>query len=1570
MIVHLLRIQKKYSLQNASNLFAFLKKASLLLFRKKKLNPSLLTSISISLFCLLGFQDLSAQCTPTIVVDGGATTYCVNQNMEFTLSVPARPDSAIFTGTGITENDFTDSLATFNPFLAGPGMHTVTYVVISGSGSSCIDGETNELTFMVIDTSYAGEDSTGLVCMDGSSIDLYDLLGGRDADVGGTWNTVGGVTPSGFRGTLTGANISTLGAGMRSFTYTVAGMAPCANAMATVDLTITPIPSITGRDTAICLGQSVDLSTLLSGDTINTLEFKSDGGTFSSSGRVISPAMVGNFTYFVRDSSTITNCSDTARIIINVVAQPNITGRDTTICEGELVDLRILLTGDTSNVLEYATTFGVFSQAANPVSPAIGLNTYYVLDSSSVAMCADTAQIQIMVDDINNAITGVNQLCQGATLTLTSSPSGGITPYVDTTWISSDTDTATISADGLVTGLLAGTTNIRSVITDANGCMDTSANFLITVNELPAAGNIIGGNRVCISSTLNLDQDVSNGTPPYAVSWSSSNTSIATVDPNGVVMPNNTGSVMISYAVTDANGCMANSPNLSVNVDSLPNPTLLISPTDTTICIGDMATFTGMGGDTYEFLVNGVSQGTASATNTFSSSTLADNDIIRVVVNNSFGCQDTSDMVVMNVNPLPTAILTSNDADNVIGTGKSIVFTGSGGTMFQFSINANIVQAFSNIDTFETTSLSNMDTVIVGVQDINGCIDTASLIITVNAVPIAINDTVTIIEDTSFVDIDVQNNDTDPESDALVTSIVANAANGTASVIMGDSIRYIPNANYNGLDSVIYNVCDVFDNCDTATVIINVSPVNDDPMPMDDYITIMEDEPTTTTVNILRNDIEIDGDSVVLSILTGPVFGTGVIVPDSSISYTPAIDSNGLDVIVYELCDTFNNCGTAVLFIEVIPVNDPPIAIDDTVVVTMDTVNAVFSPLVNDIDIDDTTLVVTMVTTTANGSAMVDTTNTSVIYTPIAGFNGLDTINYTVCDTSNACDNGLIIVEVGFVNTPPIAVNDTVIGVNEDTAVSIDVLDNDSDVDGLGDTLKVVSVTIPASGGGSTIVDDTLVNYMPPLNFNGMDSLQYTVCDTSNGCSTAWIFLTVTPINDPPIAVNDTAQANKDTTSILIAVEENDSDIDGDVLSVAVIGMSTQGVTPSVLNDSVQYTPPAGFVGMDTITYKISDGAFMDTALLFIAVIAPDNVPPVANIDFDTTSSGSTISIDVQANDMDANGDNLTTSIVTGPAAGNTATVLNGDSIQYTASNIFVGLDTIVYQVCDASLTCDTAYVQIRVQNTLSVHAKVLLGGPYDRTALQMHDSLRRLNLIPLTEPYSTLPSLPGAYQFIHKNGGGGETITNPATVLADLGPNSIVDWVYLELLTASDTIPVASRSALIRRSGEIVDIDGTSPVAFESLSNGDYFLSVRHRNHLGVMTLSPMTYTAGTPVNIDFTPTFGGTPAFGTNAMDTVQTNLVLWAGDGNSDRRIIYNGIDNDRDPVFFEVINDPLNIDNNYNHISRGYMTGDYDMKGTSVNQGSGNDPDIIFFNIFLHPANTLSSTIFIISEQIRR
>jgi hypothetical protein len=171
------------------------------------------------------------------------------------------------------------------------------------------------------------------------------------------------------------------------------------------------------------------------------------------------------------------------------------------------------------------------------------------------------------------------------------------------------------------------------------------------------------------------------------------------------------------------------------------------------------------------------------------------------------------------------------------------------------------------------------------------------------------------------------------------------------------------------------------------------------------------------------------------------------------------------------------------------------------------------------------------------------------------------------------------------VNRPPVAVNDSA-SVGEDGAVNVAVRANDSDPD--GDALAVQSVGQPANGTAAINPDGT-VRYTPRANFHGGDSFSYVVSDGRGGTATASVMITVTPVNDAPVAANDSA-STLSAAPVTVTVLANDQDVDGDALSVTA---ATSGANGSVVinpNGTVTYTPRAGFSGTDQFSYSISDG--------------------------------------------------------------------------------------------------------------------------------------------------------------------------------------------------------------------------------------------------------------------------------------------------------------------------------------------------------------------------------------------
>jgi len=276
-------------------------------------------------------------------------------------------------------------------------------------------------------------------------------------------------------------------------------------------------------------------------------------------------------------------------------------------------------------------------------------------------------------------------------------------------------------------------------------------------------------------------------------------------------------------------------------------------------------------------------------------------------------------------------------------------------------------------------------------------------------------------------------------------------------------------------------------------------------------------------------------------------------------------------------------------------------------------------------------------------------------------------------------------------------------------------------------------------------------------------------------------------------------------------------------------------------------------------------------------------------------------------------------------------------------------------------------------EDFLTLKAKVFLQGARVKNEFLMHDLLREKELIPLKEPYSTLKAIdehPPLFKHIR---GGNERI-NP-DILHTTGEDAIVDWVLVELRWEYDPSKIlATRSVLIQRDGDIVDIDGISPVRFY-VPQDRYFVAVRHRNHLGAMSEKALSFF--TKATIDFTDieqtfyTLQDADRTTQFPMKPIGGFNYLWGGNANGDNKIIYQGPGLDKEKIIFDIAFHPNNPDVNYNFIYEGYQLGDSNMDGNMIYQGLNNDVDELqFFNVILHEENERALPNKIIFEQLPR
>jgi len=241
-----------------------------------------------------------------------------------------------------------------------------------------------------------------------------------------------------------------------------------------------------------------------------------------------------------------------------------------------------------------------------------------------------------------------------------------------------------------------------------------------------------------------------------------------------------------------------------------------------------------------------------------------------------------------------------------------------------------------------------------------------------------------------------------------------------------------------------------------------------------------------------------------------------------------------------------------------------------------------------------------------------------------------------------------------------------------------------------------------------------------------------------------------------------------------------------------------------------------------------------------------------------------------------------------------------------------------------------------------------------------MGDELREGGLLPNVEPYS---GSTGNIQ--HFGNGGGEQIE--AQILEATGADAVVDWVVVEVRDAIDaTIILSTRSALVQRDGDVVDIDGVSPVVFDDIEEGNYHIAIRHRNHLGIMTAGTVSYDGSGEVIIDFTD--AATPTYGVNAQVDMGGFNAMWAGDLNRDGQIIFQGAANETGGVFFDVLTAADNGGAVTNYILEGYNNSDVRLDCQTIFQGAGNEPTETFFFILGHPENTELFSNFIITQQL--
>ncbi|EPO0009653.1 tandem-95 repeat protein, partial [Vibrio alginolyticus] len=922
--------------------------------------------------------------------------------------------------------------------------------------------------------------------------------------------------------------------------------------------------------------------------------------------------------------------------------------------------------------------------------------TYTITDGS----LTDQATVNVTVNAVNDTPVVESNI---ADQTLAED----FTPYsIDLNTAFSDVD----NVDGELTFSVSGNSNVNVSIengiatftptADWNGsealtftATDPSGESVSqTVNFTVApVADIVADNATVVEDTPTIIKVLGNDTfegDDKVVSLDSNNgpaNGTVSVNPDGSVTytPNDNyhGTDSFTYIVTSGGV----SESTTVNVDVTPvndapvaKDDTAITDEDTPVTIDVLPNDTDIDGDTLRIDSASVpsDQGKVEIIDgklvfTPTENFHGDAEITYTVTDGALTDQATVNVTVNAVNDAP--VVESSIADQALAedftpysidlnTAFSDVDNVDGDLSFSVSGNSNIQVAIVNgIATFTPTADWNgSEALTFTATDPSG--ESVSQTVNFTVAPVAdiVADNATVVEDTPTI-IKVLGNDTFEGDDKVVSLDTNNGpANGTVSVNPDGSVTYTPNDNFHGTDSFTYIVTSGGVS-ESTTVNVDVTPVNDAPVATNDNA--VTDEDTPVTIDVLPNDTDIDGDTLRIDSASVPSDQGTVEIVDGKLVFTPAENFHGDAEITYTVTDGALT-DQATVNVTVNAVNDTPVVesniADQTLAEDFTPYSIDLNTAFSDVDNADGELTFSV---SGNSNIQVAIVNGIATFTPTADWNGSEALTFTATDPSGES----VSQTVNFTVAPVadiVADNATVV---EDTPTIIKVLGNDTFE---GDD-KVVSLDTnngPANGTVSVNPDGS-VTYTPNDNYHGTDSFTYIV--TSGGVSeSTTVNVDVTPVNDAPVATNDNAVTDEDTP-VTIDVLPNDTDIDGDTLSIQSASVPEAQGTVEIVDGKLVFTPAENFNGDAEITYTITDGALTDQAKVAVTV-NPVNDAPTIKVDAVESITEDAVSTDtvvatLEVADTDTPEEQLTVSLENNS---NGYFALVGDEVKLTQAGV------------------------------------------------------------------------------------------------------------------------------------------------------------------------------------------------------------------------------------------------------------------------------------------------------------
>ncbi|MEI6604593.1 MAG: Ig-like domain-containing protein, partial [Verrucomicrobiota bacterium] len=550
-------------------------------------------------------------------------------------------------------------------------------------------------------------------------------------------------------------------------------------------------------------------------------------------------------------------------------------------------------------------------------------------------------------------------------------------------------------------------------------------------------------------------------------------------------------------------------------------------------------------------------------------------------------------------------------------------------------------------------------------------IDTAAITITINNVndaPVAAAQSVSTAEDTAkTITLQATDIENSPLTYAIVTFPSHAALSGTP-----PNLTYTPDANFNGPDSFTFKANDGALDSVPATVTITVTAVNDAPVAYDQSVSLPQN--VATKITLVGDDVE--GSTLTYTNVTQPTHGT--LGTGAKPTYTPAAGFSGIDSFTFKCNDGSLDSNVATVTITVTGgTNQPPVAAAQSVSTAEDTPKPI-TLLATDANGD--ALNYSIVTQPASGSLSGIAPN--VTYTPAANYNGIASFTFRANDGSVDSNVATVTITVTAVNDAPVATSQSV-STSKNTAKTITLQATDVE----SSPLTYTTITQPAYGSLGGIAPN--LTYTPVTGYTGPDSFTFKANDGTLDSAPATVIITVTVVNDAPVAIAQSVSTPEDTAKAITLLA---TDADSNPLTYATVAQPAHGTLSGIV-PNVTYTPSPNYNGADSFTFKANDGLVDSLPATVTIMVTAINDAPVATAQNVSTAKNTAKAITLTATDPDNNP--LTYATVTSPTHG----TLSGTApnLSYTPTTDYTGADSFTFKANDGSLDSAPAIVTLTV---------------------------------------------------------------------------------------------------------------------------------------------------------------------------------------------------------------------------------------------------------------------------------